>query len=83
MARPFGPFVPSGNGTGCQCSAPSVDRYSAPSPALPMLPSLRTSRDHYVERPIRSLRQPPGERLFLRDPIVLQATNVRPPSELL
>src|SRR5690242_14003663 len=38
-ARPLGPLVPSGRVTRCQCSAPSVDLYSAPSPALPMLPS--------------------------------------------
>src|SRR5580693_5189564 len=37
---------------------------------------LRPTCDYNVERPNRASRQPPGERLFLRDPIVLQGPGV-------
>ena len=72
MARPFGPFVPSGKATGCQCSAPSVELYSAPSPALPMLPSSDRRAITHVKSSIRSARQAPRERLLLRDAVILQ-----------
>src|SRR5262245_33044127 len=45
---PVGPFTPSGSFIFTQLAAPSVDRYSAPSPGPPMLPSsLRLATTRY------------------------------------